>query len=323
MGLFRNTKTKRTKTMARRFSTFALKLKVHCKYCARELEKELQSIKGVRSVTIDEELGKVVISGKIDPAKLLRKFRKDGRDAEFWGEQEEPHKDTNALSEVTDPLNDPDIKAQLEKCTDNSSVKSVEVTKSVKVTYEGDSRNGPSEKIVEINNTTKNVKKPHDHYDHSHCGGGELCGASSSCCGGHPAISHNPNHGCCQCGNTTSLGPCCAHGRNSCYYHSQYGNNTSCGLCCAHRRNSCYNHYSQYGNTGYGSYYANSISPSAPPLPSDYYRAPPPSAVPDDYYQAPSSPQSSRYYYQAPPSLGIPHPYYSFLNEKVNGCIII
>ncbi|KAM3345191.1 hypothetical protein P3S68_024900 [Capsicum galapagoense] len=233
MGLFRNTKTKRTKTMARRFSTFALKLKVHCKYCARELEKELLSIKGVRSVTIDQELGKVVISGKIDPAKLLRKFRKDGRDAEFWGEQEEPHKDTNALSEVTDPLNDPDIKAQLEKCSDNSSVKSVEVTKSVKVTYEGDSRNDPSEKIVEINNTTKNVEKPHDHYDHSHCGGGELCGASSSCCGGHSAISHNLNHGCCQCGNTNSLGPCCAHGRNSCYYHSQYGNNTSCGLCCA------------------------------------------------------------------------------------------
>ncbi|XP_049355124.1 uncharacterized protein LOC125819695 [Solanum verrucosum] len=330
----------RTKTMARPFNTFALKLQVHCKYCARELEKELLNIKGVRSVKINQELGKVIISGKVDPGKILTKFQKVGREAELWCEQERPLKDVNALSKVIDPLNDPDIMTQLERFSDDPSVKSVEVTKTIKVIFKGESRNGPSEKIVEINTTTKNVKEthdqvfPHDHCDHSH--GGGLCGASSSCCGGHSAISHNLNHGCCQYGNTTSLGPCCAHGRNSCYYHSQYGNNPNSGPCCAHSRNSCYNYYGQYGNTGYGSCYPNSISPSAgtiwtndnipsaPPLPDDYYQVPSSLAMPNDYYQGPP-PFSTMpdEYYQAAPSLAIPHPYYSFLNENKNGCIIL
>lgn len=323
--------------MERPFNTFALKLKVHCKYCGMKLENELRKIKGVRSVKIDQELGKVVISGKVDPAKILTKFEKVGREAQLWCEQEQPRKDNNALSKVIDPLNDPDIMAQLEKFSDDSRVISVEVTNTITVTFKGESRNGPSEKVVEINTTTKNVNKTHDH---SH--GGGLCDASSSCCGGHSAISHNLNHGCSQYGNTTSFGPCCAHGRNSCYYHSQYGKDTSSGPC-AHSRNSCYNYHCQHGNsTSYGSCYANSISPSAepiwtndnipsaPPLPDDYYQAPPSSAMPNDYYQAPPPPPSSAMpdgYYQAPlspSSLTRPRSYYSYLSEeKPNGCIIL
>ncbi|MCD7454618.1 hypothetical protein HAX54_025364 [Datura stramonium] len=347
--------------MERSFNTFALKVKVHCKYCGMKLENELRIIKGVCSVKIDQELGKVTISGKIDPAKILTKFEKVGREAQLWCEQEQPRKDINALSKIIDPLNDPDIMAQLEKFSDDSSVISVEVTNTITVTFKGESRNGPSEKVVEMNTTTKNVKKTHDQvlpHDHSH---GGLCDASSSCCGGHSAVSHNLNHGCCQYGNTTSFGPCCAHGRNSCNYHSQYGKDTSSGPW-AHGRNSCYNYHCQYGNTtSYGSCYANSISPSAgpiwtndnipsaPPLPDDYYQAPPSppsSAMPNDYYQAPPSPPSSAMpndYYQAPPpppssampdgyyqaplsppSLTMPHSYYSYLSEeKANGCIIL
>lgn len=325
--------------MARPFNTFALKLQVHCKYCARELEKELLKIKGVHSVKIDQELGKVIISGKVDPGKILTKFEKVGREAELWCEQERPLKDISALSKVIDPLNDPDIMTQLEKFSDDSSVKSVEVIKTIKVIFKGESRNGASEKVVEIKTNTKNVKETHDHGDHSH--GGGLCGASSSCCGGHSPMSHNLNHGCCQYGKTTCLGPGCAQGRNSCYYHSQYGNNTSSGPCCAHNRNSCYNYPCQY-STCYGSCYANRISPSAgtiwtndnipsaPPLPDDYFQAQPSLAMPTDYYQEPPLPLSSAMpdgYYQAPlspPSLAMPHSYYNFLSEeKLNGCIIL
>lgn len=325
--------------MARPVNTFALKIKVHCKYCARKLEKKLLKIKGVDSVKIDQELGKVVISGKVDPAKILTKFENDGREAEFWCEQEPPRKDINVLSKVIDPLNDPDIMAQLEKFSEDSSVTSVEVTKTIKVTFKGESRNGPSEKNLEIK-TTKNVKNTHNDqvhpHDHSH--GGGICGASSSCCGGHSAISHNLNHGRGRYGHTTSFGPCCAHGRNSCYYHSHYGNNTSSGP--------CYDYHCQYGNsTSCGSCYAHSISPSAgpmwtndynpsaSPMPDDYNQAPTPppsSTMPDDYYQAPPPPPSSAMpddYYKAPPpppSLAMPHSYYSFSSEeKVNGCIIL
>lgn len=337
--------------MARPCNTFALKVQVHCKYCARELERELLNIKGVRSVEIDQNLGKVTISGKVDPGKILTKFEKVGREAELWCEQERPLKDISALTKGVDPLNDPDIMAQLEKFSDNSSVKSVEVTTNIKVIFKEESRNGSRGKIVEINTATKNVEKthdqvlPHDHYDHSH--GGGFCGASSSCCGGHSTGSHNLNHGCCQRGNTTSLGSCCARGKNSYNYHSQYGNNTSSGTPCAHNRNSCYNNHCQYGNTNNGYSYANHISPSegtiwtngnipsAPPLPNDYYQAPPSSTMPDDYYQAPPPPPlpppppsaTPDGYYQAsvsPPSFAMPHSYYSDLSqEKADGCIIL
>ncbi|XP_009779156.1 uncharacterized protein LOC107786694 [Nicotiana tabacum] len=296
--------------MSHPFNTFALKMKVHCRDCEKKLKNELQNIKGVRSVEIDQKLGKVIISGKIDPAKILTKLEKVGREAEFWCEQEHRRKDIVTRSKVIDPLNDPDIMAQLEQFTDPSD-EIVEVNKTIKLIFKGESRNGvPSNKIVEITTTTKNVKKHQDqvlthNHDCSHSGGG-LCAASSSCCGGHSAVSHNLD-GCCQYGNTTSLGPC-AHGRNSCYYHSKYGNN------CAHNRNSCYNCHCQYGNTtSYGSCYANSNSgpiwsndniPSAPPMPDDYN------------YKASPSP--------SPPSSATPQPYYNILSdENVNSCTIL
>ncbi|OIT03478.1 PREDICTED: uncharacterized protein LOC109225550 [Nicotiana attenuata] len=298
--------------MSHPFNTFALKMKVHCRDCEKKLKNELQNIKGVRSVEIDQKLGKVIISGKVDPAKILTKLEKVGREAEFWCEQEQSRKDITR-SKVIDPLNDPDIMTQLKQFSDLSD-EIVEVNKTTTVTFKGESRNGGN-KTVEITTITKNVKKhqgqvlTHDH-DCSHSGGG-LCAASSSCCGGHSAIRHDLHYGCCQYGNNTNLGPCCAHGRNSCYYHRKYGNN------CAHNRNSCYNCHCQYGNTSYDSCYANSnsgpiwsndIIPSAPPMPDDYN------------YKASPSPSPS----PSPPSSARPQPYYSFLSdENVNSCTIL
>ncbi|KAK4372752.1 hypothetical protein RND71_008136 [Anisodus tanguticus] len=326
--------------MAHPFNTFALKLKVHCKDCGMKLEKQLLKIKGVRSVKIDQELGKVVISGKVDPAKILSKFARVGREAELWCEQERPCKDIIGRLKVNDPLNDSDIMAQLEKFSDNSSVKCVEMTTTIKVTFKGESRNGPSEKTVEVNTTNKkNVKKTHDQvlpHDHSHGGGGGLCGASSSCCGGHSATSHNLDHGCYQHGNATSFGPC-AQGRNSSYdYHCQYGD-------CTTSNGSC---YANGISPSVGPIWSSDNIPSAPPMPDDYYEAPPsppssamssdyyqtpplppPSAMPDDYYQAPPLPPPSAMpddYYQAPSSSAITHSYYSVLSdENVNGCTIL
>nr|XP_016446465.1 PREDICTED: uncharacterized protein LOC107771572 [Nicotiana tabacum] len=297
--------------MSHPFNTFALKMKVHCRDCEKKLKNELQNIKGVRSVEIDQKLGKAIISGKVDPAKILTRLEKVGREAEFWCEQEHRRKDIKIVtrSKVIDPLNDPDIMAELEQFSD-PSYEIVEVNKTIKAIFKGESRNGgPRDKIVEIT-TTKNVKKHQDqvlthNHDCSHSGGG-LCAASSSCCGGHSAINHNLDYRCCQYGNATSLGPCCSHGRNSCYYHCPYGNS------CAHNRNSSYNCHCQYGNTtSYGSCNANSNSgpiwsndsiPSAPPLPDDY-----------NYKASPSPPSSAR-----------PPPYYSVLSdENVNSCTIL
>ncbi|KAJ8540371.1 hypothetical protein K7X08_030290 [Anisodus acutangulus] len=106
-----------SKTMSHPFNTFALKLKVHCKDCGKKLEKQLLKFKGVRSVKIDQKLGKVVISGEVDPAKILSKFEKCGREAELWPCEQ---------LKVNDPLNDSDIMAQLDQLSDIQGLHTVE-----------------------------------------------------------------------------------------------------------------------------------------------------------------------------------------------------
>nr|XP_009772446.1 PREDICTED: uncharacterized protein LOC104222828 isoform X1 [Nicotiana sylvestris] len=279
-------------------NTFALKLKLHCKDCERKVRNLLLKIQGVHSVKIDEKLGNVIISGTVDPATILTVLEKLGRKAEILWEQGTPSMNNSAenvqiitQSKVINPLNDPDIMAQLEQLSGIPGLQTVEITKTIKLTFQGESRNHSTDKILEIS-TTKNMNKPHRQvlsHDHYSDGGG-FCAASSSCCGGHAAINHSHNfHGCCH-----------------------YGGNTSVGSCCGNSRNCCYNCPTPMGNWGSAwppnsqlppmttPLWSNDTIASAPPLPSDYYRAPPP-----------------------PLSSPIPHTYYSALSdENANGCII-
>ncbi|OIT37470.1 hypothetical protein A4A49_16039 [Nicotiana attenuata] len=274
-------------------NTFALKLKIHCKDCERKVKNMLLKIQGVHSVKIDEKLGNVVISGTVDPAIILTVLEKLGRKAEILWEQGTPVNNSakNVQIITQSKMINPDIMTQLEQLSGIPGLKTVEVTKTIKLTFHGESRNDSTDKILEIS-TTKNLNKPHRQvlsHDHYSDGGG-FCAASSSCCGGHAAINHNHNfHGCCQYGGNTSVSSCC-------------GNSTNC----------CYNCPAPKGNWGRAwppnsqlppvttPLWSNDTIASSPPLPSGYYRPPPP-----------------------PPSSPIPHTYYSALSdENANGCII-
>ncbi|XP_009772447.1 uncharacterized protein [Nicotiana sylvestris] len=178
-------------------NTFALKLKLHCKDCERKVRNLLLKIQGVHSVKIDEKLGNVIISGTVDPATILTVLEKLGRKAEILWEQGTPSMNNSAenvqiitQSKVINPLNDPDIMAQLEQLSGIPGLQTVEITKTIKLTFQGESRNDTTDKILEIS-TTNNMNKPHRQvlsHDHYSDGGG-FCAASSSCCGGHAAIS--------------------------------------------------------------------------------------------------------------------------------------
>ncbi|MCD7463158.1 hypothetical protein HAX54_050050 [Datura stramonium] len=286
--------------MPHSFNIFALKLKVHCKDCGVKLEKQLLRIKGVHSVKIDQALGKVVIAGKVDPAKILTKLEKCGREAELW-----PCKQLK----VDDPLNDSDIMAQLEQLSDIPGLHTVEVTKTTKLTFQGKSASNNPE-------ITQSKVLPHDSGD-------RLCYASSSCCGCH--------HG------NTSFGSCYANNRNNYSYHnvpttqSEVLPHGGGGLCSA-SSSCCGGHGGNY--TSFGSFCANNRNNYSyhctrpPPKENRYIPDPPvvappwsgdlpiPSAppLPSDYFQPPPSPPASSL---APPS------YYSVLSdENVNGCII-
>lgn len=278
-------------------NTFALKLKLHCKDCERKVRNLLLKIQGVHSVKIDEKLGNVVISGTVDPATILNVLEKLGRKAEILWEQGTPVNNSAknvqiiTQSKVINPLNDPDIMTQLEQLSGIPGLQTIEVTKTIKLTFQGESRNDSTDKILEIS-TTNNVNKPHGQvlpHDHYSDGGG-FCAASSSCCGGHAAINHSHNfHGCCQYGGNTSVGSVCGNSRNCCCQPPM-------------------------GNWG-RAWPSNSQLPpvTAPPWSNDTIASVPP--LPSDYYRTSLPPP--------PPFSPIPHTYYSALSdENVNGCII-
>ncbi|CAL0316578.1 unnamed protein product [Lupinus luteus] len=62
-----------------------LKVNIHCDGCEQKVKKLLQKIEGVYKVSIDAEQGKVVVSGHVDPIKLIKKLKSSGKHAELWG----------------------------------------------------------------------------------------------------------------------------------------------------------------------------------------------------------------------------------------------
>ncbi|PHT82437.1 hypothetical protein T459_15452 [Capsicum annuum] len=230
---------------------FALKLKIHSKICEKELKNMLLKIQDVHSVKIDEKLGNLVISGTVDPATIITMLEKLGRKPELLWVQGIPingnqvHK-ASRVHAGFDEGNDSKhvrIMTQLEQLSRIPGLQTIELTETIKLSFQGESRNElpGDDKILEIS-TSKNVN------------GGGFCRASPSCCGDHADINRRS--------------------------HSH------CGCC----RDS--------GDTS-----SQHAIPSAPPLPFEYFQAPP-------------SPQSSS-------SPSMPITYHSFLSdENVNGCII-
>ncbi|KAK4759180.1 hypothetical protein SAY87_022311 [Trapa incisa] len=68
-----------------KIQTCVLKVNIHCDGCRQKVKKILQKIEGVFTTKIESEIGKVTVSGNIDPAILIKKLIKAGKHAELWG----------------------------------------------------------------------------------------------------------------------------------------------------------------------------------------------------------------------------------------------
>ncbi|EOY06360.1 hypothetical protein QUC31_016320 [Theobroma cacao] len=74
------------------------KVSMHCNACERTVAKAIAKLKGVEKFTTDMNKHKVVISGKIDPQKVLKKLKKKtGKKIEIMVKEkkEEISKDTS------------------------------------------------------------------------------------------------------------------------------------------------------------------------------------------------------------------------------------
>ncbi|KAF9677957.1 hypothetical protein SADUNF_Sadunf08G0161900 [Salix dunnii] len=92
--------------------TVELKISMHCNACERTVAKIISKFKGVETFRTDMNKHKVVVTGRIDPQKLLRKLKKKTRrKVEIVGNkrEEEGSRDTgeNAASEaIPRPVNE-------------------------------------------------------------------------------------------------------------------------------------------------------------------------------------------------------------------------
>nr|GMC59279.1 heavy metal-associated isoprenylated plant protein 6-like [Ipomoea batatas] len=116
-----------------------LQLKIHSKDSERRIKKWMLGIQGVRRVDFDAERGVTIVSGTIDPPKLLMMLANYGVKAEIFGPRRRP---VSPVSIISSPLLDPEIAALLKSLPKNSArPKTVEVTKTVRF-YFRDGENG-------------------------------------------------------------------------------------------------------------------------------------------------------------------------------------
>ncbi|BBG93238.1 Heavy metal transport/detoxification superfamily protein [Prunus dulcis] len=94
---------------------------MHCNACERTVAKTLSKLKGVEKFTTDMNKHKVVVTGKMDPQKVLKKLRKKtGKKVEIVVDKEEKPNDASDEGNLAKP-NCPSMALALDFKTNNST----------------------------------------------------------------------------------------------------------------------------------------------------------------------------------------------------------
>ncbi|CAK9144762.1 unnamed protein product [Ilex paraguariensis] len=73
-----------TKRKRKPMQTVEIKVKMDCDGCVRKVRNSVTSMKGVKSVDVNQKQSKVTVSGYVEPKKVLNKVKSTGKRAEFW-----------------------------------------------------------------------------------------------------------------------------------------------------------------------------------------------------------------------------------------------
>ncbi|OWM64403.1 heavy metal-associated isoprenylated plant protein 21 isoform X1 [Punica granatum] len=73
-----------TRSRRRAMQTVEIKVKMDCDGCERRVKSAVNSMRGVRSVEVNRKQSRVIVSGYVDPHKVLKKVKSTGKRAEFW-----------------------------------------------------------------------------------------------------------------------------------------------------------------------------------------------------------------------------------------------
>ncbi|KAH8483243.1 hypothetical protein POPTR_017G123400v4 [Populus trichocarpa] len=73
-----------TRSKRKPMQTVEIKVKMDCDGCERRVKNAVTSMKGVKTVEVIRKQSRVVVSGYVDPNKVLRRVKSTGKVAEFW-----------------------------------------------------------------------------------------------------------------------------------------------------------------------------------------------------------------------------------------------
>ncbi|TKY50508.1 Heavy metal-associated isoprenylated plant protein 26 [Spatholobus suberectus] len=74
-----------TRTKRKPMQTVEIKVRMDCDGCERRVRNAVTSLKGVKSVEVNRKQSRVIVSGYLDPNKVLKRVRSTGKvRAQFW-----------------------------------------------------------------------------------------------------------------------------------------------------------------------------------------------------------------------------------------------
>ncbi|XP_020239629.1 heavy metal-associated isoprenylated plant protein 21 [Cajanus cajan] len=74
-----------TRTKHKPMQTVEIKVRMDCDGCERRVRNAVSSLKGVKCVEVNRKQSRVMVSGYVDPNKVLKRVRSTGKvRAQFW-----------------------------------------------------------------------------------------------------------------------------------------------------------------------------------------------------------------------------------------------
>lgn len=64
--------------------TVEIKVKMDCDGCERRVKNAVRTMKGVKSVEVIRKQHRVIVSGYVEPNRVLKRVKSTGKRAEFW-----------------------------------------------------------------------------------------------------------------------------------------------------------------------------------------------------------------------------------------------
>ncbi|XWS75540.1 hypothetical protein CRYUN_Cryun01aG0098800 [Craigia yunnanensis] len=73
-----------TRSKRKPMQTVEIKVKMDCDGCERRVKKAVTTMKGVKTVEVNRKQSRIMVSGYIDPNRVLKRVKSTGKRAEFW-----------------------------------------------------------------------------------------------------------------------------------------------------------------------------------------------------------------------------------------------